>query len=131
KAIPRGDPDLLPHQVHAGHHFRDRMLDLEPGVHLVERETAVVEQELDRARIAITEATQSPHRSIDQAGTKASSHRRRWGLLDELLMTALDAALPLDEPDAVSRIEQDLHLHVAGSQEVFPHEKSGPSESRE
>src|SRR5712691_2318995 len=131
EAIPRGDPDLLPHQVHPGHRFRNRMLDLEPGVHLVERVAAVVQQELDRARIAIPEAAQSPHRGVDQAGTEASSHRGRRGLLDELLVPALDAALPLDEPDALPGIEQDLHLHVPGPTEVLLHEKIGIFEVRE
>src|SRR5436309_7355306 len=100
EAIPRRDPDLLSHQVHPGHHFRDWILHLEPGVDLVEREAAVVQQELDRAGIAIPKAAESPHRGVDQAGTEASSHGGRGRLLDELLMTTLDAALPLDEPYA-------------------------------
>jgi len=74
----------------------------------------------------------SPRTAVSiRAGTQAPSHRRRWGLLDELLMTALDAALPLDEPHAAPRIKQDLHLHVPGPTEVFLHEKIGISEVRE
>src|SRR2546428_6843454 len=46
-------------------------------------------------------------------------------------MTTLAAALPLDEPDAVPRIKQDLHLHVPGPTEVLLHEKIGISEVRE
>ena len=48
------DPDLPLHEIHAGHHLGDRMLDLQPGVHLEEVEAAVlVEEELDRARVGV------------------------------------------------------------------------------
>src|SRR5437867_10689506 len=101
------------------------MFYLEPGVDLVEREAAVVQQELDRAGITIPEAAQSPYRGVNQTGTQASSHRGRRRLLDQLLMTTLDAALPFDEPHAIPRIEQDLHLHVTGPPQVCLHEQIG------
>ena len=50
-----GDADLLLHQVEAGDHLGDRMLDLEPGVHFDEVELAILIQELDRAGAAIAE----------------------------------------------------------------------------
>src|SRR5690606_41885654 len=45
------DADLLAHQVDAGDRLGDRVLDLQPGVHLEEEELAggVVDEELDRA----------------------------------------------------------------------------------
>ena len=44
------------HQVDAGHHLGDRMLDLQPRVHLEEVEAAVlVEQELDRAGVGVAD----------------------------------------------------------------------------
>ena len=50
------DPDLPLHQVDAGDHLGDRMLDLQPGVHLEEVERAVlVEQELDRAGVGVAD----------------------------------------------------------------------------
>ena len=53
KRLALGDADLLAHQVDAGDHLGDRMLDLQAGVHLDEVELAVFPQELDRARAAI------------------------------------------------------------------------------
>src|SRR5207249_964903 len=104
------------------------MFHLEPGVDLVEREAAVVQQKLDRAGIPILEAAQSPHRGVNQTGTEASSHRGRRRLLDELLMTTLDAALPFDEPHPAPRVEQDLDLHVAGPPQVLLDEQIAISE---
>jgi hypothetical protein len=48
-----GDADLLAHQVDAGDHLGDRMLDLQARVHLDEVELAVLVQELDRAGAAV------------------------------------------------------------------------------
>ena len=51
-----GDHQLLAHQVDAGDHLGDRMLDLDAGVHLDEVEAAVLVQELERAGAAIADA---------------------------------------------------------------------------
>ena len=56
QAFSSSDPDLPSHQVDAGHHFGDRMLDLEACVHLEKIEMAVfVEQELDRPGIGVAD----------------------------------------------------------------------------
>src|SRR5690606_13702076 len=50
-----GDSYLPLHQVEAGHHLGDGVLDLEPGVHLEEVElAALVDEELDGAGVGIT-----------------------------------------------------------------------------
>ena len=49
------DADLLLHDVDAGDHFGDRMLDLHAGVHFDEVELVVLVQELERARAAIAD----------------------------------------------------------------------------
>src|SRR5690606_27800033 len=49
EALPHGDADLLLDQVDAGHHLRDRVLVLDPRVHLHEVEVAtLVQEELQR-----------------------------------------------------------------------------------
>ncbi len=49
--LARGHADLRLDQVDAGHHLGDRVLDLDPGVHLDEVEVVVlVDDELDRRR---------------------------------------------------------------------------------
>ena len=50
------DANLPSHQIDAGHHLGDRVLDLQPRVHLEEVEPAVlVEQKLDRAGIGVAD----------------------------------------------------------------------------
>src|SRR5437867_11324051 len=91
EAVPPPEPDLLSHQAHPAHPLPDWMLHLEPGVDLVEREAAVVQQELDRTGIAIPVAAQPPPRGSGLTGTEASSPRGRRRALGELLMSTLDA----------------------------------------
>ena len=57
-----GDADLLAHQVDAADHFGHRMLDLQAGVHLDERELAVLVEELQRAGVAVAEFAQRRRR---------------------------------------------------------------------
>ena len=64
------DADLPAHQIDAGHHLGDRVLDLQPRVHLEEVEPAVlVEQELDRAGVGVAD------RARDRARPPTSSPR--------------------------------------------------------
>src|SRR5690606_41494354 len=51
-----GDHQLLADQVDAGDHLGDRVLDLDPGVHLDEVEAPVLEQELEGAGAAVADA---------------------------------------------------------------------------
>src|SRR5204862_1180330 len=50
-----GDPDLLLHEIDAGHHLRHRMLDLDPRIHLDEMKLAVLVEKLERARTPIAD----------------------------------------------------------------------------
>src|SRR6266705_1080318 len=106
-------------QVHPRDHLGDRVLDLETGVDLVEGEAAVGQEELDRAGVEVADRAEPADRGIDQAGAEAPVDGGRRSLLDELLMTALDAAFPFDESDGIARIEQDLYLYVPRPSEVF------------
>ena len=69
------DPDLPLHEVDAGHHLGDRMLDLQPRVHLEEVERAVlVEQELDRAGVGVADgARDRGRRRGDRAAAAPAS----------------------------------------------------------
>ena len=70
ETVARGDSDLLSDQVHPGDHLGDWVLDLETGVDLVEGEATVVQQELDRASVAVSDRSEPPNRGIDQAGAQ-------------------------------------------------------------
>ena len=56
---PCGDEDLAAHEVDAGDHLGDGVLDLDARVDLDEEELAAVdvEQELDRAGVAVARPT--------------------------------------------------------------------------
>jgi hypothetical protein len=101
-------------QVEAGDEFGDGVFDLETGVHLQEVKGAVGRgEELDGARAAVADRG----RGGGGRGVQAFAHRRvdhrRRGLLDDLLVAALDGALALaDRPDRAVHVGQDLHLDV-------------------
>ena len=103
--LARGDPELVGHEVAAGDELRDRVLDLEPRVHLEEGgRPAVVDQELagPRARRSRPRAPGSaPPRRAGRGAPSSTAGRRR--LLEDLLVAALDRAVALAEVDAVRR----------------------------
>ena len=48
------NPDLLPHQIYSGNHFSDRMLHLDPGVHLYKIEISFpIQHKFHRARAPV------------------------------------------------------------------------------
>ena len=113
---PRGDADLLPHQVHPGDEFSDRVLHLDPGVHLDEIEVAVgVQHELDGAGVLVVGRFGGGHGGrahlLPQLGGQGAGGR----LLQHLLVAALDGAVPLPQLDHMAHlVGHDLELDVLG-----------------
>jgi hypothetical protein len=62
--LARGDPDLLAHQVDPGDELGDRVLHLQPRVHLQEEELAVLEEELDGAGVDVAAGLRHLHRGL-------------------------------------------------------------------
>ena len=94
--LPGGDADLLLHYVDPGDHLGDRMLDLDPGVHLDEVELLVpVHQELHRARRHVVDRVGHREGRFVEPGPRLGRERRRGRLLEELLVPALHRAVPL------------------------------------
>ena len=101
------DEQLRVHQIDAGDGFGDRMLDLEPRVHLEEIEPRVVaadpragtrsSRRCGSRRRARRATAASPIR-VRSAGVSAG----RRALLDDLLMAPLDRALALEQVDGVA-----------------------------
>src|SRR5215217_2954327 len=59
-----GDEDLLAHEIDAGGHLSDRVLDLNASIHLQKGElAAAIEQELDGSRAAIVNCPRQRGRS--------------------------------------------------------------------
>ena len=111
------DPELVGDQVAPGHELGHRMLDLEPRVHLEEgRDAAVVDEELAGARVHVADRAREGQRGVSESLAKAARHGRRWRLLEDLLVAALDRAVPLSEVGAGAvGIEQDLDLDVTSA----------------
>ena len=124
-----GDEELEADQVESGHLLGHRVLHLQPGVHLQEVGLAVaravavaaagVEDELDGSGVHVTDGAGGGHRGLGQAGPEGGAHDGRGRLLDDLLVAALDAALPLEQGDGGAvGVGQDLDLDVAGGGDV-------------
>jgi hypothetical protein len=128
-------PDLPFDQVKAGHEFGHRVLDLQPGVHLHEEELdgilaggsgerspragRAVDDELDRARAHVADAPGDIHRGLAHLGPQGRVEERRRGLLDDLLVAALEAALPLAQVHhGPVGVREDLDLDVPGTVHV-------------
>ena len=92
------------------------MLDLESGVDLQEPGRAVgAAEELGRRGVLEAGRGGDPDRQVVQVASFVRRQPGRRRLLDELLVTALERAVPLaDGDDAAGRIPQELDLDVAG-----------------
>ncbi len=107
--IGQGQPlchqQLQADKVQPGYRLGDRMLDLKAGVHLEEVGTAAasrrivasIEHELDGAGVHITDGPGGGDRLLGEARSQGGIDHRGRCFLDDLLMTALDAALTFEE----------------------------------
>ena len=110
-----GDPDLLADDVDPGDELGHRMLDLEPAVDLDEVEGAVrSDEELERSRVPVADRLACLRdRRLHRLARRVVERGGR-GLLDELLVAALDRALTLAEGQHPSGgVAQHLDLDVA------------------
>ncbi len=116
--LTRCDPQLPLHEVEPGHQLRDGVLDLEPGVHLQEEELVGSRRrhdELDRARADVPDGTRGLDRRLAHAVARRVVEQRRRSLLDDLLVSPLEAALALPQVhDAAVPVGEHLDLDVPG-----------------
>ncbi len=97
------DPELPLDEVEPGDHLGDRVLDLQPGVHLHEEEGAGgVDDELHRAGADVADRPRRLHRRPAHGGAPLGRHARRGRLLEHLLVAALHRAVALEEVHAVA-----------------------------
>ena len=109
-----GHADHLLDQVEPGDHLGDRMLDLQPRVHLEEVEAAIApHDELDGAGRLVADRARQRHRLLAHRAPGGLVEERRRRLLDHLLVAALDRALAFPQVDEVAvRVAQHLDLDV-------------------
>jgi hypothetical protein len=130
--VTGGDVDLQFDEIESGRALGNRMLDLQPGVHLEEEETSVViGEELDRSRAGVTDGLGGRARRAEQPVAHAvdALDERRGRLLDHLLVPALDRTLTLAQgPHRAERVGHHLHLDVPPGREVRLAEDGGITE---
>ncbi len=126
-----GDTDLLQHQIDIGDHLGDGMLDLDAGVHLDEKEFAILVEELHRTDAQIFELL---HRLCDRQpdlGAGGRIERRRGAFLPDLLVTPLQRAVALAEMDrAATAVTEYLDLDVTRLLQIFLQIDRGIAEGR-
>jgi hypothetical protein len=122
-----GDQDLRPDEVDAGHHLRDRVLDLDARIDLDEVELLLVDvdQELDGRGVHELRLRDERDRGLAERLAEQRVEIRRGGDLDDLLMAPLHRAVALPEMDDLAvGVADDLHLDVLRARDV-PLEEDG------
>src|SRR6185369_9805285 len=117
----RRDPDLGGHEIEPGQDLGDGVLDLDPAVDLDEEEVADgVDQELERPDVLVAGRDGGLDGTFREVRPGRVREGRRRGLLEDLLMPALDGAVALAHVDAVAvSVDRDLDLDVAVLVEPF------------
>ena len=115
-----GDAELPLHQILPCHGLGDRMLHLQPGVHLHEPDFvraqagAGVGNELDRSGPLVIHRPSGLHRGGAERGANLVAQAGGRGFLDHLLVAALERAVALEQMhDIAMGIAEDLDLDMA------------------
>src|SRR5215203_1995913 len=113
QTLARDHLQLFGNDVDAGDHLSHGMFDLEAGVHLDKVEFSVRVDELYGPGTLVTQGADQIGRGHQE--TLSYVPWQAWGrrLLDELLVAALDGAVPLGEGHRLTvRVGENLYLHV-------------------
>ena len=114
-----GHGQLPGHQILPGHRFGDRMLHLQPGVHLHKEELILAEQELDGASPLIMDGFGCGHGCLPHGAAQSRRDVGGGRLFDHLLMASLQGAVPVPQIDGVAEaIGKDLYFHVASQGQI-------------
>src|SRR5690606_18401641 len=109
------DLDLLLEDVDTGDHLGDRMLHLDTGVHLDEEELTVLVEKLEGAGAAVTQLDTGLYAAGLDFGTGLLVNARGRRFLDDLLVAALQRAVPIAQMNGIAlTVGQHLNFHVTG-----------------
>ncbi len=101
-------------EIEPGHRLGDRVLDLQPRVHLDEIERTAFGDEFDSAGADIADRARRGDRGFPHRVALLGGEPGRRRLLDHLLMPALDRAIALEQMDRVAvPVGEDLDLDMA------------------
>ncbi len=99
----RGNAQHQLDEIEPGHQFGDRMLDLQPCVHLEEVEISpAIDDKLHGPGRAVSDSLRQCHRLPSHRLARRHVEKRARRLLDHFLVAALDRALALAEIDDVA-----------------------------
>src|ERR1700722_19143784 len=114
------DLDLLIDDVNSGDHFGDRMLDLDPSIHLNEEEPPILVQELDRSSADVAQLSHCPGDNSADALALFRVQSRGGTLLPHFLVATLKGAVALAKVNGVSlRVAEHLNFDVTWFGKVF------------
>ena len=112
------DADLRGHQIDAGDHLGDGVLDLDARIDLDEVEAAGVgiHQKFHRSGVAVAHAGAEAQGGCAEALALCLREIGRGRALHHFLVAALHRAVALEEMHQIAvRVAQHLHLHMAGA----------------
>ena len=111
--LARSHAQLPFDEVETRDHLGDRVLDLQPRVHLEEKEVTAVVEEFDRARAAVVDGLRGGHGRGTHRRPRRVGESRRRRLLDDFLVTSLQRAVAFEQVHRVAvRVGKDLDLDM-------------------
>ena len=126
--VPLGDQDLRAHEVEAGDDFGDRVLHLDPGVHLDEEPPVRVQvvKKLDRAGIIVANFLRHPRGGFAEVTNNLLWKPVARGHFNDLLVPALDGTIAFVKMDDIPvLVPKHLNLDVLGMRDVLLEEHGG------
>src|SRR5207247_11266079 len=103
KRFSGSNANLFFDQVTSINLFRDRVFHLDARIHLDEIKMPIlIDEELDRARIFVSDRLGQLHGCIAHFLAKPRRHQRRWTFLDHFLVTPLNGTIAFAEMNDVS-----------------------------
>ena len=125
------DENLRLHQVDAGDHFGDGVLDLDARVDFDEVPLLGIDvvEKFDGAGVAVVGFAREAHSSFAQLVAYAGREIRRGRDLDDFLMAPLHRTIALVQVQQIAVIVgENLHFQVAGARQIFFQEYAGIAE---
>ena len=122
--LARGHAQLPLHEVEAGDRFGHRVLDLQPGVHLHEKEAQVaicsrLGDELDRACTDVTHGFRRRHRRRTHLSAAGFAHAGRRRFFEHFLVAPLHRTITLEQIHTLTlRVAEHLDLDVARPRDI-------------
>ena len=114
------NPNAFGHDIDPGGHLGDWMLDLHPRIHLDEEELLLLDQELEGADTLIADPPAGLDAALSDPGDEVDRQARSRRFLQDLLMAALERAIPAAEPECRAiGVRQHLDLDVARMLQEF------------